>query len=79
MIWIGLTEGQVKKLAEEEALAKQAQKDGKPGSILGQIYPNEKIMRVQFLPKEVAEEIINILKAYSVYRENLFEASEFPI
>ena len=28
MIWIGLTEGQVKKLADEEALAKQAQKDG---------------------------------------------------
>ena len=79
MIWIGLTDGQVKKLDEEEALAKQAHKAGKPGSILGQVYPNEKIMRVQFLPEEVAEEIVNILKAYSVYRENLFEASEFPI
>jgi|GEM_PF-6039960 len=79
MIWIGLTEEQVKKLAEEEALAKQAHKDEQPGSILAQIYPNEKIMRAQFLPEEVVIEIINILKAYSIYRENLFEASEFPI
>ena len=62
MIWIELEDWQVKKMDEEEALAKQAHKDGQQGSILAQIYPNEKIMRVQFLPAETAIEIKNILK-----------------
>jgi len=79
MIWIELTDDQVKLLAEEGALVKKALKDGKPGSILGQVYPNENVMRAQFLPEEVGIEIINILKAYGVYRENRFEVSENPI
>ena len=79
MIWIELTEDQVKMLAEEEVEVKKALKDGKPGSILGQIYPNEREMRAQFIPEEVGIEIINILKAYGVYRENRFDLSENPI
>jgi len=68
MIWIELTADQVKLLAEEEALARKAFKDGKKGSILGQVYPTENILRAQFVPEEVAIEIINILKAYKIYR-----------
>jgi len=79
MVWIELTDKQVKMLAEVEALVNQAFKAEKPGSILGQIYPNENIMRAQFLPEEVAVEIINILKASGVYRENRYDESENPI
>ena len=79
MVWIELTDKQVKMLAEEEALVKQAFKAGKPGGILGQVYPNENVMRAQFLPEEVAIEIVNILKRYSIYRENLYDVSENPI
>ena len=79
MIWIELTEEQEKLLAEEEALVRKAVKDGKPGSILGQVFPDENIMRAQFVPEELAIEIINILKAYGVYRENRYDESENPI
>ena len=79
MIWITLTEDQVKMLAEEEVEVKKALRCGKPGSILGQVYPNEREMRAQFIPEEVAIEIINILKAYGVYRENRYDESEKPI
>jgi len=79
MIWITLTEDQVKLLAEEEALVKRALKDGKPGSILGQVYPNENVMRAQFLPEDVASEIRNILRVYNRDRENRFDLSENPI
>ena len=61
MIWIELEDWQVKKMDEEEALAKQAFEKGNTGSILAQIYPNEKIMRVRFLPAETAIKIRNIL------------------
>jgi len=79
MVWIKLTEEQVLLLAEEKKLVNHALKWGHPGAILGQIYPDENIMRVQFVPEEVAIEIINILKVYGIYRENLYDVSENPI
>jgi len=66
-------------LAEVEALVNQAFKAEKPGSILGQIYPDKNVMRAQFVPEEVAIEIINILKTYKIYRDNLYDVSENPI
>ena len=79
MIWIAITEEQARVLAEEEALMRKAYKDGKQGSILGQIFTDTHIMQVQFVPEVVAIEIINMLKAYSIYRQNQFEVSENPI
>jgi len=78
MMWIKLTDEQFKLLAEEGALVRRAKKIGTPGSLLAQVYPDENIMRVQFVPEEVAIEIINILKAYGIYRENRIEVSENP-
>jgi len=79
MIWIALTDDQVIDLAEEEALVIKSFMDEKPGCILGQVYPNEKFMRAQFVPEEVAIEIINILKRYGIYGVNRYDEPENPI
>ncbi len=77
MIILDLTSDQVGCLAGLEKQVTEAKKEGTPGMIIGQVFPDNSTALVEFIPNRPALKIIATLRAYNDDRENRFEVSEF--